>query len=415
MYGKGHQRRKRFFRKDTILMFGPAWLAMMADMDVSSYIGAAQTGATFGYGLIWIMLVLIVPLYIVQELAGRISIATGEGLGSVIRKNYGMKTSVIASFPMALTDMTTYAIEYIGMGIALEIMGIPLIFSIPVIYVIHILVVSKKKYSQAEKPLLIISAALIFALLVSVALRGIIPLSSPIANPVLVETDPSYFFLLAANVGAVIMPFMIFFQASATGIKTTELDGSGIRMPRERSLRIMRKETLLGAVVTELMMVLAEMAFTGIDGAAHSSFFASPSTLSKVLTPVAGSLSPYILGIGLIAAGFIALIVISLGSAWGIAESLNINQRSYWMLYVAESLPAAIVAMFIDPLDLIRAVLYLLIFFVFALVPPLILLWVIGTNKKIMGDHALSPRESKLFITLSTIIIFTAILATFTA
>ena len=73
MRNKNRKVRPGFLHRHAILMFGPAWLVMMADMDVSSYIGAAQTGATFGYGFIWIMLVLIVPLYIVQELAGRIS------------------------------------------------------------------------------------------------------------------------------------------------------------------------------------------------------------------------------------------------------------------------------------------------------------------------------------------------------
>ena len=78
----------------------------------------------------------------------------------------------------------------------------------------------EKKYSEAEKPLIIISLLLIIALLLSLALRGIIPVSSPLANPILIKPTAGYFFLLAANVGAVIMPFMIFFQASATGIST---------------------------------------------------------------------------------------------------------------------------------------------------------------------------------------------------
>ena len=89
---------RKLFNRDTLVLFGPAWLVMMADMDASSYIGAAQTGATLGYGLIWLMLVLIIPLYIVQELAGRISIATRDGLGNIIRKNYGKKSGFCLFF-----------------------------------------------------------------------------------------------------------------------------------------------------------------------------------------------------------------------------------------------------------------------------------------------------------------------------
>ncbi|WMT51478.1 MAG: divalent metal cation transporter [Ferroplasma sp.] len=408
-------KRKKFLSKDTLLMFGPAWLVMMADMDASSYIGAAQTGATLGYGLIWLMLVLIIPLYVVQELAGRISIATRSGLGEVVRENYGKRVASIVAMPMALTDMFTYGIEYLGIGIGLEIMGLSLYYTIPVIYIIHILIVTRKRYNQAEKPLLIISLILIVALLASLFYRGIMPLSSPMSNPLLIKPAAGYFFLLAANVGAVIMPFMIFFQASATGLKLTDMSKIGISIKSHRSVKIMRRETLVGAIVTELLMVIAEMAFTGIPHAASSSFFATPQELGKVLVPIAGSLSPFIFGIGIIAAGFIALITISLGSAWGIAESLNISKKSYWLVYVLESLPAVIAVIIINPSSLIALVLYLLIFFVFTLVAPMIMLWIIGRNKKIMGELVLSRKNEALYLAMFILIISTAVIAVATS
>lgn len=404
-------KRRRLLNRDTIALFGPAWLVMMADMDASSYIGAAQTGATLGYGLIWLMLILIIPLYVIQELAGRIGIATKGGLGDIVRKNYGKRIASIVALPMALTDTVTYGIEYLGIGIGLEIMGLSIYYTIPVIYVIHILIVTRKKYSEAEKPLILISLLLIIALLLSLALRGIIPVSSPLANPILIKPTAGYFFLLAANVGAVIMPFMIFFQASATGLKLGDLDDGHIRITRHRSLRIMRKETLAGAIVTELLMVIAEMAFAGIPHANHSSFFATPQQLGKVLIPVAGSFSPIILGIGLIAAGFIALITISLGSAWGIAESLNMKKKSYWLVYILESLPAVIAIMLINPASMIAIVLYLLIFFVFALIAPLAMMWIIGRNKNIMGDLVLSRKNEVVYLFMFGLIIATACIA----
>lgn len=402
---------RKLFNRDTLVLFGPAWLVMMADMDASSYIGAAQTGATLGYGLIWLMLVLIIPLYIVQELAGRISIATRDGLGNIIRKNYGKKIASLVALPMALTDMVTYGIEYLGIGIGLEIMGLSIYYTIPVIYLIHILIVTRKKYNQAEKPLLIMSFFLIIALLVSLSLRGLISMSSPLSNPIMIKPTSGYFFLLAANVGAVIMPFMIFFQASATGLKLTGIDNTSIKISKPRSVTIMRKETLAGAIMTELLMIIAQMAFAGIPHASYASFFSTPGELGSVLTPIAGSLSPIVLGFGLIGAGFIALIAISLGSAWGIAESLNISKKSYWLVYILESLPAAIAIMFINPSSMISLVLYLLIFFVFTLVAPMTMLWIIGRNKKIMGDLVLSKKNEAIYLAMFALIVATACIA----
>ncbi len=405
MYTNQNATRKGFLKSDFAKHFGPAWLVMMADVDAACVIGGAQTGAVYGYGLIWLFLVLIIPLYIVQELAGRISIATGRGLGGVIRENYSRKLSLLMTAPMAITDVVTYGIEYVGIAVGLQIIGFSIYYTIPAIYLIHILIVTKRKYVQAEKPLLIISALLMGALTLTLLYRGVVPFTSPLSNPILVESNSTYFFLVAANVGAVVMPFMIFFQASATGVKATELNAEGIRIEKRRSLGMMRKETLIGAVVTEILMVIIEMTFTGIPQASNASVFASAQELGSVLTPIAGPYSLVIFGIGLISAAFIALIVISLASAWGIAESLAISKRSLWIVYVMESLPAVIAAMIIPAGILVNAVLYLLVLFVFVLIGPMAILGIIGKNRKIMGDLALTKKgEWTYWVTFATII-----------
>lgn len=403
--------RRRFFKSDFARHFGPAWLVMMADIDAACVIGGAQTGAIFGYGFIWIFLLLIMPLYIVQELAGRISIATGRGLGSVIRDNYSKRLSLLMTAPMAITDVVTYGIEYVGIAVGLQIIGLSIYYTIPIIYLIHILVVTKRKYVQAEKPLIIISALLMGALTLTLLYRGVVPFHSPLASPFLIQSNSTYFFLLAANVGGVVMPFMIFFQASATGVKTAELNTEGIRFEKKRSVGLMRKETLMGAIVTEALMIVIEMTFTGIPRASNATIFASAHELGSVLTPIAGSLSLPIFGIGLLSAAFIALIVISLASAWGIAESLGISKRSVWIIYVVESLPGVLAAMLIPAGVLVNAVLYLLVMFVFVLVGPMAILGIIGRNRKIMGDLALSRKGQWLYWATFVTIISTGFLA----
>lgn len=384
---------------------------MMADVDAACIIGGAQTGAVYGYGFIWLFLLLIIPLYIVQELAGRISVATGRGLGSVIRENYSRRLSLIMTAPMAITDVVTYGIEYVGIAVGLQIIGLSIYYTIPVIYLIHILVVTKRKYVQAEKPLLLISIFLMAALTLTLLYRGVVPFHSPLANPFLVESNSTFFFLIAANVGAVVMPFMIFFQASATGVKSTELNASGIKIGKQRSVSLMRKETFIGAVVTEALMVIIEMTFTGIPQASSASVFASAQELGSVLTPIAGPYSLPIFGIGLISAAFIALIVISLASAWGIAESLEISKRALWIVYVLESLPAVIAALIIPAGLLVNVTLYLLVMFVFVLIGPMLILGIIGKNRKIMGELVLSKNGQLIYWGTFIVIISTAFLA----
>ncbi len=391
--------------------FGPAWLVMMADVDAACIIGGAQTGALYGYGLIWLFLVLIIPLYIVQELAGRISIATRKGLGTVIRENYGRRVSLLMTVPMAITDVVTYAIEYIGIAVGLEIVGLSIYLTIPVIYLMHILLVTKRKYVKAERPLILVSLILLASLTITLLMKGIEPLGSRLADPMQFQVSPTFFFLLAANVGAVVMPFMIFFQASATGIKSKELNLEDNACQKRKSLGIMRKETLIGAIATEILMIIIEMTFTGVKGASQSGAFATASQLGAVLSPIAGKYSLIIFGLGLISASFVALVVISLASAWGLAESIGVKKESVWVIYVIESLPAVVAAMLIPSGLLVNASLYLLVTFVFVLIGPMLILGIIGKSSRIMGELANRKAYQAIYWTTFGAIISTALIS----
>ncbi|HEV2359128.1 MAG TPA: hypothetical protein VGZ23_16165 [bacterium] len=68
--------------RDLRKVFGPAWLVMMADVDAASIITAMQTGASFKYEFIIILLLLIIPLYFICEIAGRVGSVTKKGLSS---------------------------------------------------------------------------------------------------------------------------------------------------------------------------------------------------------------------------------------------------------------------------------------------------------------------------------------------
>ena len=249
---------------EMLKVWGPAWLVMIADVDAASVITAAQTGSVYGTKLIWFLLLLILPLFVIQELAGRVGAVTGMGLGELIRKNYSKRTAILAAVPMALVDIISYVVEYTGAAIGFQIIGISPQVSVPFIFIAHILIVYKRKYAEAEKPLLVISV--LFA--VSWAVSAFLTARNGIqVTPFYFSASTDFFFLLAANVGAVIMPFMLFYQASATAEK-------GITV---KSLWAVRLETAIGAIVSELIMIAIVIATIGVNK--DSLNFASPGIL----------------------------------------------------------------------------------------------------------------------------------------
>ena len=379
---------------ELLKVWGPAWLVMIADVDAASVITAAESGAVYGTKLIWFLIVLIIPLYVIQEVAGRVGAVTNKGLGELIRENYSRRTAVLAAVPMALVDIISYVVEYTGAAIGFEILGIPPQISVPIIFIAHVLVVYKRKYADAEKPLLVISILFAIAFSASAFLTARKGIEF---TPYYFTNTSDFYFLIAANVGAVIMPFMLFYQASATAEK-------GIKA---KNLWAVRLETAIGAIVSEVIMVAIAVAATGVD--ANSLNFASPVMLSGALTGVAGKFAPPVFAVGLIAASFIALIVISLGSCWGVTEALGWGRKNWFKVYLAESLPALIVP--IVTLNLVNMALNLMVLQIIVLMGPAIILGFISSNEKLMGKYSLGMSNKIVYWVFLALIFGTGIIS----
>ncbi|MGC8609155.1 MAG: NRAMP family divalent metal transporter [Thermoplasmata archaeon] len=359
---------------------GPAWIVMIADVDVASIITGLQSGATFGYRMIFIMLILIPPLFIVQNASGRLGIASGMGIGSAVRKRWDKNIAMMASIPMAATDFLSYIAEYSGIAIGFYLIGVPPILSVPAAFAVHNMVVIKGKYRRLEKLLMFVSVAVILSIIISAILMkpDITDIVKFGLSPLQPYSNRQFDLLMVANIGAVVMPFMLFYQAGASVEKHL----------KENDLKISRNETFIGAIVSEVLMVMIVIAGTAIGA-----YATDPRQLQNALYPF-GSIAPVIEAIGFITAGFLALIVISLASTWGVAEALGWNykmgypirgQKNFYILYFLESFPAAIIAIAFG-YDLLNLIIDLMIVFVIVLAPVGVLLGLLIKDKNIMGE-----------------------------
>jgi Mn2+/Fe2+ NRAMP family transporter len=190
---------------------------------------------------------------------------------------------------------------------------------------------------------------------------------------------------------------MLFYQVSATAEK-------GITT---RQLKAVRVETAIGAIVSELIMVAIAIAAIGVR--TDSLDFAAPGVLSQGLSSVAGVFAPYVFGVGLIAASFIALIVISLGSCWGVTEALGWGRKNWFKVYLVESLPAVVFP--ILTLNLVNLALDLMVLQIVVLLGPAIILGRIAASKRLMGEYSLGKFNKFLYWTFLALILGTGIIS----
>lgn len=346
---------------------GPAWLVMIADVDAASILTALASGASYRYDFIWFLVALTVPLFFIQEAAGRLGAVAGKGLGQLARERYPPRVASAAAVSMAVGDVATYIAEYAGIALGLSLFGVPPIVSLPIAFLAHIALVARGPYAWVERVLIGVSAGVLVALAAVVLHRGLLPYS-----PFVVSAAPSYLVLLAANAGAVVMPFMLFFQSSATAAKGT-------------SMSVSRQATLFGAIVSEALMVIIVMIGAGLGGPFD---FATSAGFSASLVRGLGQYGAYFLGAGLVAAAFLALVVISLGSAWGVTEALGLPSSAMIWVYVLESVPAVVVPLLFP--QLITLVLGLMVAMVFILIVPGVFVGRLASDPELMGSDRLA-------------------------
>ncbi|MGZ4411100.1 MAG: NRAMP family divalent metal transporter [Gaiellaceae bacterium] len=315
-------------------VFGPGLMVMVADTDAGSVVTAAQSGARWGYSLLLLQVLLVPVLYLVMELTVRLGTTSGKGYAALVCEHVGRRWGVGAVGTLLVTATGALVTEFAGIAGVGNILGIPKAVSVPLTAVLLVVVVIAGSYRRVEViglalgafELAFLAAALIAHPRAGAVIHGAFG-HQPLGNG-------SYLALVAANIGAVVMPWMVFYQQGAVAHKRLGV----------RDLRLARIDTALGAIVTQLVMISVLMVTAASVGGRGTSL-RSVDDISDALSEYLGYFPAHlVLGLGLGGAAMVAAIVVSLASAWAVTEVLGVRRSIddqvrqaplFYALYVA--------------------------------------------------------------------------------
>lgn len=333
-----------------LAVLGPGLVVMLADTDVGSIVTAAQSGMQWGYKLLLLQLVLIPVLYLIQELTVRLGIFTGKGHGELILATFGPVWAWISVSGLALAVMGAIVTEFAGIAGVGQLFGIPRWLSLVFAVGFLLSVVWTGTYRRVERIALVLG-------LFELSFVAVAIVAHPDAHAIvegLVQMplgDNAYLYLILANIGAVIMPWMIFYQQSAVVDK-------GLRPEHYRAAQW---DTAVGAVVTQLIMIAVLTATAATIGQTNpSSSLTTVEQIVNALTPFLGSvIGKVVFSLGLVGAGMVSAIVVSLAMAWGFGEVTgyrhSLQQRPqeaplFYLVYTAGVLGGAVLVLFVPNL-----------------------------------------------------------------
>jgi len=185
-------------------------------LEIGSVTTAMQAGASFGYQLLWALLLGTICLIFLVEMSGRLAAVSRHTIVEATRERFGFPFFFIILIGMALVSFLVLVAELGGIGLALQLLtgvGFPW-WAIPVSFVVWLLM-WKGSFSLIEN-----GASLLGLVTISfvVAAFKLHPDWGSAAHGLLptfpADDKANYWFICVSILGASISPYLMYFYSS---------------------------------------------------------------------------------------------------------------------------------------------------------------------------------------------------------
>jgi NRAMP (natural resistance-associated macrophage protein)-like metal ion transporter len=294
-------------------LLGPGLIAANAGNDAGGVATYSEAGAKYGYDLLWTIVLIAISLAIVQMLAARMGVVTGKGLAELVREEYGIRWSVLATSAVLVANLGICISDFVGAGAALGLASVPAQLSVPIIAVGIWLIIVRGSYRTAERIFIWFTIPFFaYPLAAILAHPDWAEVGKAIVHPAL-HSSSTYVVLLIATIGTTITPYMQLYLQSATVERGVREDELGHEETQAVSGAIF-------ACVISAFIVIATGATLYKHGV-HE--IGSAAEAARALTPFAGQFAETLFGIGLLGASLLACAILPIATSYVVSESLG--------------------------------------------------------------------------------------------
>lgn len=397
---------------------GPGFITGASDDDPSGIATYSQTGAQFGYGQLWTALFSLPFMIVIQEMCGRIGMVTGRGLAGVIRAHYSRKILYLSVFLLLATNTINIGANLGAMAASLQlVINLPFIFWLLLITAITLFLeifVAYRVYARYLKWLaLSLLSYFVTALLVKQDWSAV--LYSTFIPAFNLSRD--YLLNIVAFLGATISPYLFFWQASNEVEEEVEsgklqMMGRGVPKINKGDITAMRADTIMGMVFSNLgaFFIMLTVAGTLYQAGIHN--IGTAAQAAEALRPLAGNFAFILFALGIVGVGLLGVPVLAGSASYAVSEAFGWKSGLYRKLKQAHGFYgvitiATIVGLLINFLNIPP---FKMLYYTAALnglIAPILMVMIllIGNNKKVMGSHTNST-FSNLLGWLITLVMF---------
>ena len=367
-------------------VLGPGLIAANAGNDAGGIATYASVGAKYGYGLLWMMVVITVSLIVVQEMAARMGAVTGKGLAELIREQYGVRWSAFATVSVLAANVGICISEFVGIGAALSLAHVPVQLSVPAAALMVWLLLMRGSYRVAER-VFVLMAIPFFAYPIAAILAH--PHWASVGKAIVaphIQTNSAYLLLFVATAGTTITPFMQLYVQSAVverGIGPNELRGE-------------RAEVVAGSIFANLVAMFIIIA-TGATLYVHGDHTVNDAAdAARALVPFAGRYAEVLFAVGLLGASLLAAAILPVTAAYVVSETFGFEkgisrrprEAPVFAAVITVLIAIGMLVAIIPGIPVIRLLVGVQVVNGFLLPITLFFVWRLAANQELMGEHA---------------------------
>jgi NRAMP (natural resistance-associated macrophage protein)-like metal ion transporter len=425
--------RKESRVRHVLSVLGPGVITGAADDDPSGIGTLSVAGAQFGYGTVWASLVTYPLSAAVQEVCARIGLVTGHGLAAIIKHYFPRWMLYVVAFLLVAANTLNIGADIAAMAgsihLVLPIVPTALAALLLVALTLTLLVfMSYKTYSKYLKWMALVLFSYMIVAFLSHVDWGLALKSLVVPG---IKLDSGYITTLVAILGTTISPYMFFWQANmeveekiASGSITSP--DSQMKRPRKlvlgrRAINDMHIDINVGMFYSELMMffIIVSTASTIYKAGAKDVGQLDLAGIAEVLRPLAGDAAYLLFTLGIVGIGLLAIPVLAGSAAYALSEVFGWEEGLYKKFHAAKGFYIAIILATLVGLGLVfvgvdpvAALYYSAVINGVVAVPLLVIIFLIGNNKKILGERT-SGKLSNLLLIITALLMGGAVAGLF--
>jgi manganese transport protein len=185
-------------------------------VDIGDLVFNVAAGATFGYQLLWVVVIGVIGIIVYSEMCGRVAAVSGKAVFDAVRERLGFKTGLAALISAQVVNLMTLTAEVGGVAICLQLLsGLPYRWLILLAGIVLAVVVWTTPFDWIER---IFGYGGLCLLVFAVAAVKLHPTWSAVGHGFLphMETESPllYAYFAVGLLGAAMTPYEVYFYSS---------------------------------------------------------------------------------------------------------------------------------------------------------------------------------------------------------